>query len=212
MIERLNRLIIFPIAFLIALLLNSCESKLNFSDEDHLRAFLVEEDNGLIKTRQHMGYRFEVSYVPPDMLVNLDVKSLHNKNPDIDSLRKKYSRHYYFQLSMTRNGDAIDRNLQGGISQYRVLKNKLIYGLYDQIFMSTKNSDSIGITDYIYPRLYGLNHSTNILFFFNKEEVLADDKILVVNLKDVGINNRKLKFQFNLEKIQRNMEIDFNKN
>lgn len=188
----------------------SCERNLKFTNASDLRDFIYKEENGLTKIRENNSYSFKVSYLPTDILVNRDLNASLNKSLKIDSLRKKYKEYYYFQLSISRDGHAIDQKLKGGLRQYRLLKENLIYGLSNQIVISTKSSDSIRITDYIYPRLYGLNHATNILFFFRREDVLKKDKILTVNIKDVGIRNRKLRFPFDTEKLQRNMEIEFN--
>ncbi|MFV8282610.1 hypothetical protein ACNKXS_13755 [Christiangramia marina] len=212
MILKINRLFEKTVSKIVVFLLLfqfSCSSDLDFSEVGQLRQYIANSDNGLVKVREDNDYRFEVSYVPTDILVNLDLIGSPEYQMNLDSLRSKYKDYYYFQLSMTRGGHAIDHNLKGGVGQYRALKEKLIFGLTDQIFISTNSNDNISITDYVYPRLYGLNHATNILFFFNRKGVSEDDQILAINLKDMGFHNRDLKFSFDLEKIKRNMEIDF---
>lgn len=183
------------VAFLIfAGVLCSCSND-SFNDKELLTIFLQDKDNGYSSYKSVNEVDFNVIYRPTDLLVEQELGENYTVR-DIESLRKKYKNHIYFNISISKNNQEILSSLTNDRNSYGEMVNELAFGMEDKLNLITATRDTISMTDFIYPRLYGLSQTTTILIVYPREEILKGGASFKIVLKDMGLGTGDVGFRF----------------
>ncbi len=194
---KVNRGIPFKLGnlFLIAVLsLFGCSSN-TFDSKEELLEYIKNEDHGFILKKNINGVDFSLLYKPTDLLVMQDLGEDRSKGR-IDSLRDKYKDYMYFNLSMSVNNKELLSVVPQNRNEFGAMVNQLAFGMGEKVHCYTNNKDTIPLTDYVYPRMYGMSNNTSILFVFPKTEEVNNAEQLYFTIEDIGMNTGEVKFKF----------------
>jgi len=202
-----KRKILLIISFLI--LFASCKQK-TFDSEKELFTYLKNEDNGYQHKRTIGNVSYVFTYRPTDVLVKQELGKKYSQGL-VDSLRKKYNNYLYFNLSMSANNQELLNKRVGNRNEFGAMVNQLAFGMGDKVHLISKKRDTIPLVDYVYPRMYGLSKSTDILLVYPRDKKLLKEDYFHFTVEDLGLATGKVTFkllsrklisepQFNLEK------------
>lgn len=182
-------LYIFTIAFITA----SC-TQTTFDTTEELWEYIKEPKNNYIHTKTINGVEFSLLYKPTDLLVEQELSDQTGQSA-IDSLRNKYSGYMYFTLSMSKNNQELLSNVAGNKQQFGAMVNELAFGMEQKVHLYTPQKDTIAMTDYIYPRMYGMSGSTTMLLVYPRDETVTKEEFLTVTIEDLGFYTGEVKFK-----------------
>ena len=188
------------------LLLVSCQSK-TFDTKQELLEYIKDPDNGYYQTKTINGVTFSLLYKPTDLLVSQEISDNPTRK-EIDSLRGIYGKYAYYNLSMSKNNKELLSHKAGNRQDFGKLVNTLAFDLERNIFLLNQKKDTIHLSDYIYPRKYGMTNSTSLLLAYSKKEIDASEQINFL-IKDLGFNTGDIKFKHTGKIIKIQPEISF---
>ena len=115
-----------------------------------------------------------------------------------ESKKHPYS---YFILNVSQNGGELLAH-SNGREQFSALLNKLAFGMNDYVSATTSNNDTVYVSDYVMPRIFGMAPTTDIQFAFKSEKIEKADWI-DLRVKDFGLGVTTQKFRFNIKDLKR---------
>ena len=195
------------LSFLCFLILFSCNQNTFKTDED-LMNYLREEVNGYTQSKTINGVDFILSYRPTDLLVNQELGG-STSSSKIDSLRSKYNKYLYFNLSMSKNNEELLNGLVKNQNRFGSMVNQLAFRMGEKVHLYTQNKDTIEIFDFIYPRMYGMSRSTTIMFVFPRENKKLQQENLSFVIEDLGFYTGEIKFKVETVKINKEPKLLF---
>ncbi len=185
----------------------SCEKEA--MSERELLAFVQKDENGLEKNRKSGNASIDLTYRPTDLLVAQELSIADRENDSIiNQLRNKYDKYFYFVLSISVDEDEILSSNMWHSGQFGEMVQKLAFRMGDYIQLHTSEQKSIPLADYVYPRMYGLSKSTDMLLVFPKEEI-QEAEWIKITLKDFGLDIGNTHFKYNMDNLISCPKIDF---
>ena len=178
-----------------------------FSSEEELWDYLRDEKNGYIQSKKINGVDFTLLYKPTDVLVKQEIADKASKE-EIEKLREKYSNYLYFNLSMSVNQKELLSAVPANRNEFGAMVNQLAFGMKEKVHLYTQSKDTIELTDYIYPRMYGMSRATTMLFVYPKQESLKGE-ILNFTIEDLGTYTGEVRFKLDTEKLRNTLQLKF---
>ena len=178
--------------------------------EEELKKYIRDVDNGLRQSITVGEFNVEATYQPTDLFV---LRELGSAQPDTASLNKwykKYGGHYYFILSISKNGKEAVSPTQMPYDQFSDLLQTVSFRMGEYTTMTTSRQDTIPLADFIYNRTFGMATGSDILMVFDKKET-ADADWVQINLKELGLGLGTQNFRFDKYKLDEAPNIDFTK-
>ena len=176
-------------------------------DEKSLSAYIADPDHGLIQEKMANGVSFKVIYRPQDFLVKQEMDAgLARTDMAIARLHEQYNKQIYFLLSISKNNQEVLNSLAGDRESFSEMINRLAFGMGENVTLVTSESDTLEVVDAIYPRMYGMSNSTDILLAFKNKEIKKAE-YLKLTLKDLGLNTGNIDFKFNTKDIKRTPKL-----
>ncbi|WP_034230130.1 hypothetical protein [Aquimarina pacifica] len=190
------------------LLLISCNNTI-FGTTEELWEYLRDPEHEYLQTKTINGVNFSIVYKPTDLLVEQELGKERSISK-IDSLRNKYGKYMYFNVSMSKNNQELLSNVAGNKQQFGAMVNELAFGMKQKIHLYTPKKDTIAMADYIYPRMYGMSGATTILLVYPKEEKLVDADHFNLTIEDLGFYTGEVKFKIPTKIINNEPQLKFN--
>ena len=190
-----------------ALFLFSCNSK-SFDTKQELLDYLKDEENGYLQKKNVNGVDFSLMYRPTDLLVEQELTGNISKEL-VDSLRKKYEKYIYFNLSISKNNKALLSTIPDNRDDFAVLVNQLSFRMRDKVFLVTNSKDTIELVDYVYPRMFGLSKTTSLMFVYKRDELKVKNGYLNFIVKDLNLFTGDIKFKVPAKKINKKLTLSF---
>ncbi len=182
-----------------------------FKTEESLLDYLKEEQNGYIHHKSVNGYDFTLMYKPTDLLVNQEIENEKISKEIINELKDKYNKYMYFNLSMSKNNQELLNTEPKSRNEFAAMVNQLAFGMNEKVHLFTKNKDTIEMTDFIYPRMYGMSKATSIMFVFPRDEDKINTDYLNFTIEDLGLYTGEMKFRIKTKVIKNQPQLSFNK-
>ena len=204
-----NRFLKIISLLIISVIFFGCDQN-SFDEKEAMLAYLKNESNGYIKSKKINEVNFELMYKPTDLFVNQELEDDFSKS-DVDSLKKKYNGYLYFNLSISKKNREILSKAPKNRNEFSILSNQLMFEMREKVYAFTQDMDTINMVDYIYPRMYGASHSTNLLFIYPQDDKFKNSKSLNFVIKELGLGTGDIKFQFETKKIKAQPELLFKK-
>lgn len=195
--------------FLVFALLLSCNQN-TFNDEAELLDYLKDEANGYVQHKNVNGVNFTLMYRPTDLLVKQELGDSISKSK-VEALRNRYSKYMYFNLSMSQNNQELLSIVPKNRNEFGTMVNQLAFGMREKVHVFTQSKDTLEMTDFIYPRMYGMSRSTTIMFVYLMEEDKLQEGYLNITVEDLGLYTGEVKFKIETEKIKNEPSISFKK-
>ena len=175
------------------LILGSCANR-TFDTREGLMAYVTDTDNGYTQHKSVNGIDFSITYRPTDMLVSQELTEEMSK-AEIDSLRQKYEKYLYFNLSLSKNNKEVLSSMSNSRAEFGAMVNQLAFGMSDKVHLISQKKDSVELLDYIYPREYGMGGATNIMFVYPKDEKLLTGEFVHFTMEDIGMRTGEVGFK-----------------
>lgn len=181
-------------------IVTSCSTN-SFDSSEELWEHLRDPKNGYTYSKTVNGVQFTLVYKPTDLMV---AQELSHKAPKskVDSLRNKYKDYLYFSLSMSKNNTELLSNVVRNKNQFGAMVNELAFGMDQKIHMYTPKKDTISMTDYIYPRMYGMSGTTTLLLVYPREKKIKKEEYINMTIEDLGFYTGEVKFKILTSSIQ----------
>ncbi|PCI93074.1 MAG: hypothetical protein COB15_16960 [Flavobacteriales bacterium] len=177
---------------MILLCLNSCQSKLT---EAELKTYIQNPENGLMQEKKVNNVEYKLIYKPTALMINQELRNKEITNGLLDSLEEKYSKHHYFMLSVNVNNRDILSSKAGNKGEFGSAVYQLSFNMNEKTFLVNDNLDTLGLVDYVFPRMYGMSPATNMLFVFEKGD-WEHTKSLKLHINEFGLNTGNTKYKF----------------
>ncbi len=183
---------------LLSFLLCACGETL--SHEELLR-YIQEPANGLTRKEEQGLLRASLTYRPADLLV---WQELGDKSEIHDSLlrnaEERYDAYWYFILSLSQDG----RDPLGGGPALADNLQKLSFELDRYVYAVIDQSDTIFLSDYYTPRLFGISGAAPVLLAFRKKGSFEQLDVIFQGFGGAG-----MRFPFSRRDIDRIPRLDF---
>lgn len=193
--------------FVLMLAIGSCSQK-TFDSKKELMAYVTDSENGYTQQKTVNGVDFSFTYRPTDMLVSQELIEGMPINA-IDSLREKYSKQIYFNISLSKNDKEILSSVNSSRTDFGIMVKQLAFGMGNKVHLFSQTKDTIELLDYIYPRAYGMGGATNILFVYPREEVLGEGDFFHFTIEDIGFSTGEVGFKVPIKSIKNEPKLKF---
>jgi len=188
-------------------LLVSCTAR-TFESSEALLEHIKQPENKYLSVKTVNGVDFSLLYKPTDILVNQELTGEANAFK-VDSLRKKYGKYLYFNLSMSKNNQELLSNVAGNKQQFGAMVNELAFGMEKKVHLYTPQKDTIAMADYIYPRMYGMSGATTMLLVYPREEMVTNATYMTLTIEDLGFYTGEVKFKVPTKIIKNELKLEF---
>lgn len=203
----MKSLIILAIFSILTGILTSCSNH-TFDDKESLMTYLQDEENGYLSHKTVNGIDFRLLFRPTDLLVEQELGE-HFTKEDVDSLREKYNKYLYFNLSISKNNQEILSALAGNRSRFSAMVNTLSFGMKNKLNLITEARDTIPLADYIYPRMYGMTGATTIMLVYPTADVLSGGDSFRIVVKDLNFGTGEVGFRFKTDEAEKQPQFNF---
>jgi hypothetical protein len=164
--------------------------------KEELTEFIRDEENGVKQSATIGQTVVDVQYRPTDLWVAQELGDETPQPAQVDSLRKKYDRYYYFILSLSRNNKEALHQVEEGFGQYSELVQTLSFRMPEYVTLTTAAQDTIPVGDFMLNRTYGMSSATEVLFVFSREKAAGQDWVQFnLNEFGLGVGNQRFRFK-----------------
>ena len=192
---------------LFALSVGSFSCSGEFVSESELKAYLLDEGNGVKKSVEANSGALTITFRPADLLISQEIV-LPYDSAVLEKLRLKYSGHYYFILSLSRNGREALTTGTIPAGEFGDLLQTVSFRMREFVNMTTNQRDTIPLADYVYNRTFGAGSSTDLLIVFDKEQAKGKEW-LQINLGEFGMGLGRQSLRFDVNDLEQVPKIDF---
>ena len=193
--------------FGMVVLMVSCSSK-TFDSREELMAYVTDSDNGYVQHKNINGVDFSITYRPTDVLVHQELMDTTSKE-ELDSLRNKYGKYMYFNLSISKNNKEVLNSINSSRADFGAMVNQLAFGMGDKVHLIGKHRDTVELLDYIYPREYGMGGATTMMFVYPREEKVLNDDFFQFTIEDIGLKTGEVGFKIPSKPINNEPKLNF---
>jgi len=186
--------------------LNSCTKK--FDTPKELSEYLQDEDNDYCYKKTVVGVDYALQYRPTDLLVKQELSDKYT-DKQVAELRKKYSKYLYFNLSMSKNNQEILNGVARNKAKFGQMVNDLAFGMDQKVHLYTAEKDTLAMTDFIYPRMFGMSNSTSIMIVYPRDEEYMSETYLNFVIEDLGLDTGDIKFKINTKALRNEPQLKF---
>lgn len=178
------------------LLLVGVACRPQYLDKEALRAYLLDESNGLSSEVKVGAINAKVTYRPTELLALQSVGQKAVNKEEMRRHQQRFDEYVYFILSL----EAMGKDALYGTSQNQQdFSNKLqtlSFRMGNYVQLTTALGDTIPVADYIYQRNFGMEGSSSLMFAFNREKALEQPWVSF-DLEEfgLGIGNRRFRFE-----------------
>jgi hypothetical protein len=190
----------------LAYLTLSCST--SFDHEQEMMDFITEEDNGYRYSKNVNGVDFSLQYRPTDLLVKQEIGEVGDMKL-VDSLRVVYGKFLYFNLSMSFNNQELLNSVASDKNKFGQMVNDLAFGIDKKVNLITPTQDTIAMTDFIYPRMYGMTHATTIMLVYPYDKKMLEHEFMNLTIQDLGFYTGEVNIKINTNKIKQQPKLNF---
>jgi hypothetical protein len=170
--------------------------------------YIADDSNEYRYSKNVNGVDYTLQYRPTDLLVKQELGDNADKKL-VDSLREKYGKCLYFNLSMSINGQELLSNVVRDKQQFGQMVNDLAFNMDQKVHLLTAQKDTISMLDFVYPRMYGMTNSTTIMLVYPNDKQLLDQEYLNFTIEDLGFYTGEVTMKINPRKIQQQPKLNF---
>ncbi|HBO75035.1 MAG TPA: hypothetical protein DD653_10150 [Marinilabiliales bacterium] len=179
---------LIPILILLAAL-TACHR--SFTKEE-LMAYVNNPKNGLVQEKEINGTRLKLTYKPYQLLAWQEMQAVDTLTPEKEKeILSRYSQQHYFVLSISQGGKEILSNAADR-QRFSQMVSQFAFGMGQTVTLTTAEQDTLPLLDFIYPRMYGMAPSTDILFAFTREKTKTE--YLTFYLDEFGLRTGETRF------------------
>ncbi|WP_244283451.1 hypothetical protein [Flavobacterium hercynium] len=191
---------------LVLFICSSCSN--TFDTQEKLNEYLQKENNGYNYKKTVANVDYVLQYRPTDLLVQQELGE--DRNPaQIEKLRKRYNQYLYFNLSMSKNNQELLNSVSQDKAKFGQMVNDLAFGMEEKIHLYTPSKDTLSMTDFIYPRMYGMSNATSIMIVYPRDKKYMNEEYLNFVVEDLGLETGDIKFKLNTKALLNEPQLRF---
>jgi len=190
----------------LAYLTFSCST--SFDSEQEMMDFITNEESEYRYSKNVNGVDYILQYRPTDLLVKQEMGEKIDKKL-VDSLREKYNKCLYFNLSMSLNKQELLSNMVRDKQKFGQMVNDLAFDMDQKVHLFTSENDTLTMTDFIYPRMYGMSNATTILIVYPRDTKYLRENYLNFTIEDIGMNTGEVKFKVSTLPLRKEPQLNF---
>ncbi|WP_431160488.1 hypothetical protein [Flagellimonas beolgyonensis] len=202
-----NKTLTVLASLFLVLMFFTCGAK-SFDSKEDLLIYLKDTENGYRFQKSVNGIDYSLMYRPTDLLVIQSVDAEHREE-EIFRLRKRYGNYLYFNLSMSANGKELLDQRIGSRAESGAMVNQLSFGMSDKLNLIGEKRDTLPLMDFVYPRMYGMGESTDILLVYKSDAKVLEQEYLLLTIKDLGFGTGEVTFKIEANKIKNQPKLNF---
>lgn len=185
---------------------SSCSN--TFDTQEKLNEYIHKENNGYNYKKTVANVEYVLQYRPTDLLVQQELGE--DRNPaQIEKLRKRYNQYLYFNLSMSKNNQELLNSVSQDKAKFGQMVNDLAFGMEQKIHLYTTSKDTLSMTDFIYPRMYGMSNATSIMIVYPRDKKYMTEEYLNFVVEDLGLQTGDIKFKLNTKALLNEPQLRF---
>lgn len=188
------------------LIVTSCAK--TFDTPEEMNDYIKDEDNGYNYKKTIVGVDYVLQYRPTDLLVKQELGDKGSPT-QVDELRQKYNKYLYFNLSMSKNNQELLNGVARDKAKFGQMVNELAFGMEENVHLYTPEKDTLVMTDFIYPRMYGMSNATSIMIVYPRETKFMKQNYLNFVIEDLGLDTGEIKFKLNMQALQKEPQLRF---
>ncbi len=192
---------------ILTLILISCSTK-TFDTTEELWEYIKDPENEYLQSKSIKGIDFKLLYKPNDLLVDQELGE-DVSDSLVTKFRNKYKDYMYFTLSMSKNGHELLSHVARDRQRFGAMVNELAFGMHQKVHVYTPAKDTLPMTDFIYPRMYGMSGSTSILFVYPRRSEDLKKDYLNFTIQDLGFYTGEVKFKVPTAIIKNEVKLKF---
>ena len=193
---------------LLLILISSCGNK-TFDTTEELSEYIQDQDNNYCYKKTIEGVDYVLQYRPTDLLVKQELTNKQDQKK-IKQLREKYKKYMYFNLSMSLNNQELLSNVVRDKSKFGQMVNDLAFGMEEKVNLFTKKNDTLAMTDFVYPRMYGMTNNTSIMIVYPRDKKYLKEEYINFTIEDLGFYTGEVKFKIKTQEIVNEPQLRFN--
>lgn len=201
MIKR-NSLLLILVA-----IISSCGNK-SFDTAEEISAFISDEENEYCYKKEVNGVTYTLQYRPTDLLVQQELGD-NASEKKVKQLREKYNKYLYFNLSMSLNGQELLSNVVRDKQQFGQMVNDLAFNMDQKVHLYSPEKDTLSMTDFVYPRMYGMTNATTILIVYPRDKQFLKEDYLNFTIEDLGLYTGEVKFKVQTQPLKNEPHLNF---
>lgn len=191
---------------ILLLVISSCNK--HFDSEEQMNEYIQDEDNGYNYKKTISGVDYVLQYRPTDLLVKQELGDKIDQT-QIDKLRQQYHKYLYFNLSMSKNNQELLNSVAQDKVKFGQMVNELAFGMEEKVHFYTPKKDTLEMTDFIYPRMYGMSNATSIMIVYPRDEKYIKQDYLNFTIGDLGFGTGEIKFKLSTTALQDEPQLRF---
>lgn len=193
--------------FFVGLFLWGCNHK-EFNSESDLFDYIKDGANGYSHSKTINGIDFNLMYRPTDAIVNQELGGEISEEK-VNKLRNKYKNYMYFNLRMGKNNKELLSAQPKSRDEFGAMVSQLAFGMKDKVYLYTPSLDTLEMTDFIYPRMYGMTDATTIMFVFPRDDKYLNEEYLNFSIQDLGLYTGDVRFKVPVDKLLKEPTLSF---
>lgn len=191
---------------MLLLIVSSCTK--TFDTQEEMNDYIKDEDNGYNYKKTIVGVDYVLQYRPTDLVVQQELGD-KGSTTQVDKLRQKYNKYLYFNLSMSKNNQELLNGVARDKAKFGQMVNELAFGMEEKVHLYTPEKDTLSMTDFIYPRMYGMSNATSIMIVYPRETKFMKQDYLNFVIEDLGLDTGDIKFKLNMQALQKEPQLRF---
>ncbi|MGX7666039.1 hypothetical protein [Flavobacterium pedocola] len=191
---------------LLLIVISSCSK--SFDTQEEMSVYLEDEENEYCYKKSVNGVDYTLQYRPTDLLVKQELPENYTSN-QVEQLREKYGKYIYFNLSMSKNNQELLNNVARDKQQFGQMVNDLAFRMDEKVHFFTPKKDTLEMTDFIYPRRYGMSNATNIMIVYPRDEKYIQEEYLNFVIQDLGLYTGDVKFKIQTKPLKYEPRLQF---
>jgi glucose dehydrogenase len=188
------------------LIVTSCAK--TFDTPEEMNDYIKDEDNGYNYKKTIVGVDYVLQYRPTDLLVKQELGDKGSPT-QVHELRQKYNKYLYFNLSMSKNNQELLNGVARDKAKFGQMVNELAFGMEESVHLYTPEKDTLVMTDFIYPRMYGMSNATSIMIVYPRDAKFMNQDYLNFVIEDLGLDTGDVKFKLNTKALKNEPQLQF---
>ncbi len=193
--------------FILTIILSACAA--NFADEQGIKDYVLDEDNGLVKSRKIGDFSSKLTYRPSDLFIAQELDGITSDKDssyaqNVNQLLNKYKDYYYFVWEVSYSTDQGEHEAlyTTGREGFSEVLQRLSFRMHEYANLTSSANDTIPVADAIFPRTYGMGSASTILMVYAKKNLDPEAKWISININELGLGLGDQKFRFSVEHME----------
>jgi hypothetical protein len=190
------------------LIVGACKQS-TFESKEELISHIMNPENGLVQTKKVNGVEYSITLRPTDLMAYQEIDG-RNDEKEFELLRKKYKDFIYLNMSISNQGkEVLSTNFKNRTDYAKNVK-QMVFNMGSKIHLLTKSKDTIPLLDYIFPRTYGMSHSSTMMLVFNRDSQIFKEDYCFLTIEDFGLNTGDVSFKIATKNVLNEPKLRFN--